>query len=124
MTEASTTLQNEIEISKLRITSEDEYLNRYVKENGDSVEKSPAYLLLKGEASVLKHWFTTRNLDWLKRAKEIFDLYFDIKKNGQKEPIKIYNDMRINTGHKRAAVMLFMGCKKIKYEIVPDDYKL
>lgn len=118
------TRMTEVSIMSLRITSEDEWLDDYIRRWGAGVRTSPNYQFLMGNTQILKGWFDFLNLDWLKRAYELLDVYMSIKEFGQLEPIKIYRDNRINTGHKRAAIMLFLGYENIKAEIVEDEHKL
>jgi hypothetical protein len=114
----------EVSIDALKVTYEDKWLENYVKKNGDSVSKFPLYLALKGNTTPLKDWSNFRSMSLKYRIENLIDLYKDIIYNGQLEPIKIYKDMRINTGHKRASCMKLMGYKKISAIIVEDDYKL
>jgi len=114
----------EVFIDALRITYEDDWLGNYVEINGDSISKFPLYLALKGDVKPLKEWSEFRSMYFIDRIEILINLYKDIILNGQIEPIKIYHDMRINTGHKRASCMKLMGYKKIKAIIVNDDYKL
>lgn len=113
-----------VKIKDLKYTSEDKWLDGYKIHCGNTVKWHPNYLALTGEIIFLKEWFEYRKLDWLDRMGELIALHNDINKNGQKEPIKIYKDMRINNGHKRASVMLYLGYEEINAKIVPDDYKL
>lgn len=114
----------ELSITSLKITYEDEWLKKYVELFGDSVEMSPQHQYLIGNKEPLKYWMLYRNIDWVTRANIMDELVGDIVLNGQKEPIKVYKDFRINTGHKRSAVLLYQGKITIKAEYVPDDYKL
>lgn len=114
----------EVSITALRITSEDRWLKEYIKNNGDSVFKSPHFLYLSGDPMPVYLWMVCRNLELKHITHPLMLTLQSLIKEGQKKPIKIYKDMRINTGHKRAACMLFLGYKTIKAIIVPDDYKL
>ena len=114
----------EVSITSLKITSEDEWLDTYIKTSGDKVSDSPQYLALLGERSPLRDWMGFRGLDWLEGLRDILDVYVSLKKEGQKEPILIYSDGRINTGHKRAASALYLNWEKLKAVVVPDNYKL
>lgn len=113
-----------VKIKDLKITSEDEWLDNWIADYGSGVERSPQYLALRGKTIPLASWMESRDLDFNKRLRMLHNVYNSIKAEGQKTPIKIYKDMRINTGHKRASAMLALGFDKIKAEIVPDDYKL
>lgn len=111
-------------ISNLKITYEDNWLKDYVERFGDSVIASPNYQALTGNFDPLKQWFEYRGMDWHDRYLKLRELCDDLKINGQKEPIKIYADGRINNGHKRCACLLYMEEDKVDCEIVPEDYKL
>lgn len=117
----------EVSIRSLRTTytPEDKWLETHHKVFGAGIDHHPAYLSLKGNDDELKLWFASMdNPDWKGYSKALIDLVKDIKKNGVLEHIKIYRDGRINTGHKRSAVCLFLGIDLIRAEVVPDDYKL
>ena len=116
----------EVSIHSLRTTytEDDVWLKKYQEVVGTGVEYHPNYLCLKGDDSFLREWFQSLGLDWEERKSQIIELFEDIKDNGIKEPIKIYKDMKINTGHKRACIALFLGQELIRAEIVQDDYKL
>lgn len=114
----------EVSITALKITAEDDFLIGHISSWGASIRNSPHYMYLIGIATPMLKWMDMRKLDQDYHTKKLIELLVDIAKNGQKEPIKIYKDGRINTGHKRTACMLYLGYKKIKAEIVPDNYKL
>ena len=116
----------EVPIKLLRVTHEVEgyWMMNWIKENGDSVKDSPQYLYLMGDFEPLWDWCRFRHLPSMYMSKKLMEVLYSIVYEGQKEPIKIYKDMRINTGHKRAACLLFLGAKNIKAEIVSDDTKL
>ena len=129
ITGQSGTLENkviEVQIKDLRITHEINavWLKRWIEANGDAVKDSPQYLYLCGDYEPLWEWCKYRRIPKTYFSQKIMDTLKSLIHEGQKEPIKIYRDMRINTGHKRAACMLFLGAKTIKAVIVPDDYKL
>lgn len=111
-------------ITALKVNPDDEWLTDYIRDNGDGVENSPHFKYLKGKSKDLHLWMSKRSLPWDYVSKPLMDTLVSLIKEGQKEPIKIYKDMKINTGHKRAACMLFLGFDKIKAVVVPDDYKL
>lgn len=115
-----------IPIKLLRITTDvnEVWLTHWIKENGDLVQDSPQYLYLLGDFEPMWEWSRFRHMHPTYQSKQLMDVFKSIIYEGQKEPIKIYKDMRINTGHKRAACMLFLGAKNIKAEIVADDTKL
>lgn len=114
----------EVKISDLRITAEDLFLKSYVAQASDRVEHSPQYYYLIGYYKVMSEWMQYRNLDYSYITTRLMYTLKSLISVGQLEPIKIYKDMRINTGHKRAACMLFLGYETIKAIIVPDDTKL
>lgn len=114
----------EVSISALKVTSEDKWLRTWIEKNGDSVKKSPHYKWLNGDVKPIYDWMKFRKLRRDYITIPLIQIFKSLLNEGQKEPIKIYKDRRINTGHKRAACLLFMGKKTIKAEIVPDDYKL
>lgn len=114
----------EVSITSLRITAEDYWLERWIKTNGDSVARSPHYRYLQGKGEAMRSWMMSRSLEYDYLTEPMMQVLRSLIDEGQKEPIKIYKDMRINTGHKRAACLLFLGKETIKAEIVPDDYKL
>lgn len=114
----------EVKISELRITAEDMWLLGYIDQTGGGIMSSPHYLYLRGLYETMYEWMQRRDLMPYYITMPMMDVLQSIIKEGQKEPIKIYKDMRINTGHKRAACMLFLGYKTIKAIIVPDNTKL
>lgn len=116
----------EIPIKILRITPDNTgvWIDHWIKQNGDGVKESPHYLYLTGDFEPLWDWMRFRYLPSGYLAQKMMAVLKSLILEGQKEPIKIYKDMRINTGHKRAACMLFLGARTIKAEIVPDDTKL
>lgn len=113
-----------IAIDKLRITAEDDWLMMWIKDFGDKVVDSPQYLMLEGKDLAMLDWMRYRNIPYAQKRKEIYDVLESLKKEGQKEPIKIYRSNKINTGHKRAACLLHMGETEVKAIYVPDNYKL
>jgi hypothetical protein len=113
-----------VRIKDLRITYEDEWLEKWVSLVGDGVYESPQYLALVGVVTPFDRWMEFRGLSASDRYVGLMGVYSSIKKDGQKEPIKIYKDMRINTGHKRSAALAILGHEYIDAEYVPDDYKL
>jgi hypothetical protein len=116
-----------VSIKSLRAsyTPNDKWLDDYQKVFGQAVEFHPNYLCLKGDDNYLKLWFVSQNNpNWEEQKKKLFSLMEDIKKNGIQDHIKIYRDGRINTGHKRCCISLFLGNDLIRAEVVPDDYKL
>jgi len=118
----------EVSISDLKITSEDGWLDNWIAEHGDSVGNSPQYRALRFHFDPLVDWFADvadlKHHDMYDRIKRLFDVYVSLRDEGQKEPILIYSDMRIVSGHKRAAALHVLGKKTIKAQIVPDDTKL
>lgn len=116
----------DVPISLLRITPDVEgvWLTNWIKENGDSIKESPAYLYLEGDYEPLRSWCDFHHLPSFYLSQKLMEVLKSIIYEGQKEPILLYRDMRINTGHKRAACMLYLGAKTIKAIIVSDDYKL
>lgn len=111
-------------IISLKITAEDPWLKNYIEQWGDSVETSPQYKYLLGHPFDLQCWMDYRGLPIEHLASPLMVTLRSMIKEGQKNPILVYKDMRINTGHKRAACALFLGLKSIKSEFVEDDYKL
>lgn len=114
----------EVKISDLRITSEDPWMDKHIEKFHDSVSISPHYRYLNGTYHWIAEWTNFRKLDKNYITWPLMLTLQSLIKEGQLEPIKIYKDMRINTGHKRAACMLFLGYETIKAIIVPDDTKL
>lgn len=116
----------EVAIRSLKTTStpDDKWMETYEKVHGYGIEKHPNYRALKGDDEPLKLWFASYDTDWKKQKDILMNLLEDIKKNGMRDQIKIYRDGRINTGHKRAAIMHFLGETIIRVEVVQDDYKL
>ncbi len=114
----------ELSITSLRITHEDLWLKNWVEDHGDDVQFSPNYLALMGDVKPLKAWFEYRGLDWRLRLLTLLYVYKSVKANGQIEPIKVYKDLRINTGHKRTAALLALHKEKVQAIYVPDTYKL
>lgn len=111
-------------ITSLRVTYETPWLENWVKENGDSVQMHPNTFLLQGTITHMKNWYEYKGINWEERLIALLKLLWSIHREGQKEPIKVYKDLRINTGHKRASIMYLLGYEKIKAIIVPDDTKL
>lgn len=109
---------------KTTYTYDDIWLKNYQKQHGDSVITHPNYKAIIGNDVFLQLWFNSLGLDWKKQMDSLLELLDDIKNNGIKKPIKIYKDYRINTGHKRAAIALFLGYSLIEAEIISDDTKL
>ena len=119
------TIEVSIRSLKTTYTLNDKWLETHHKVFGSGVENHPNYLCLKGDDNYLKMWFASmNNSNWEIQKKNLFELLKDIKKNGINDQIKIYRDGRINTGHKRACIALFLGQELIRVEIVQDDYKL
>lgn len=128
-TEQSGTSENRVivvKISDLRITHEKKavWLKQWIKENGDAVKDSPQYLYLCGDYEPVQAWCKYMRLPPTYFSQKIMMVLKSIIYEGQKEPIKIYKDMRINTGHKRSACLLYLGEKFIRAVVVPDNYKL
>lgn len=111
-------------ITSLKITSEDKWLERWIKNNGDQVRQSPQYLYLCGETEPLEEWMKFRKLPLRYMAVPLMNTLQSLIKDGQKEEILVYKDSRINTGHKRAACLLWLGHTEIDARFVDDDYKL
>lgn len=118
------TKTTEVFITALRIAVEDDWLKEWTEKIGFGVSTSPQYLYLKGKPDAMMEWMNYRKLPSFHLTKPLMDTLKSILRVGQLEPIKIYKDMRIATGHKRAACLLFLGKDKIKAEFVEDDYKL
>lgn len=122
-------MENEIidvPIELLRITPdvEGKFLKHWIIDYGEGVKDSPHYLYLCGDYEPVAEWMRQRKLNPGYLSQKLMQLLQSIIWEGQKEPILIYKDMRINTGHKRAACLLFLKEKTIKARIVPDHYKL
>lgn len=113
-----------VSITTLKITSEDKWLQKWVERHGATVGNSPQFKYLLGDSKPMQKWMQHRLLPANYLSKPLMETLASIIKEGQKEPIKIYKDGRINTGHKRAACLLFLGHDTIQAEIVEDDYKL
>lgn len=118
------TKTTEVSITSLRITAEDDWLKSYIDVFTDEVEASPQYRYLKGKRRELLHWMRYRGLPFAHIATPLDEVLASMRKSGQLEPIQIYKDMRINNGHKRAAVSLYLNFDKINAIIIPDDTKL
>lgn len=114
----------EVSITLLKITSEDKWLDNYIKIKGDKIENSPQYFYLIGKMKPIFEWMDYRKLNQDYLTKRLIEILVSIVRDEQKKSIKIYKDYRINTGHKRASCMLYLGYEKIKAIIVPDNYKL
>lgn len=116
----------EVSIRSLRTTysEDDKWLETHQKVFGSGVDQHPNYLCLKGDDNYLKMWFTSMNIDWEPQKKKLFDLLEDIKKNGIIDHIKIYRDGRINTGHKRVCIGMFLGIEYVRAEVIEDSFKL
>jgi len=117
-----------VSISDLKITSEDPWLDKWIADCGDSVARSPQCHALRFHFAPFLAWFDDvlllKHHDMYDRIKRLFDVYVSLRDEGQKEPIRIYSDMRIVSGHKRAAALHVLGKKFIKAQIVPDGTKL
>lgn len=111
-------------IMSLKVTYVHEWLHKWCNKHGYSIETHPNYLALEGDIKPMKQWMESMKISWRRRVRDLFTVYMDIKDHGIKEPILIYSDMRINTGHKRASILHSMGHKTIKAIVVPDDTKL
>jgi ParB-like chromosome segregation protein Spo0J len=108
----------------LKITSEDAWLHQYIREHGHGVKTSPNYLALTGNHEPLKRWFEFIGQDWQHRLSVLQSVLKSVIDHGQLEPIYVYKDGRINTGHKRCAVLMFLNKETVKAVEVPDDFKL
>lgn len=113
-----------VKLSELKITYEDDWLAAWVRRYGTKVRMSPHFLYLTGNYQPLEEWMKFRNLPATYISKPLMKTLQSLIEEGQKEPIAIYNDMRINTGHKRSACLLFLGHTDIRAVYVPDNYKL
>lgn len=115
----------ETPIASLKITADkkDNWLKNYIKRR-DSIVDSPHYLYLIGQPQVMAEWMEFRRLPANYHTEKLVRLLVDIAKNGQRNPIKIYKDGRINTGHKRAVCMFYLGYKTIRTVTISNDYKL
>ena len=130
MTEVFTTATKnkvmDIPIYKLRIsvTPDDKWGLEYIRRWGDSIMTSPQFMYLHGMGSYCLERSKAMGIPENYTAGPLMQVLKSIMEQGQKEPILIYRDFRINTGHKRAACMLFLGRDFIKAEYVDDNYKL
>ena len=106
----------EIEISKLKVLSEDEYIKGWW-----TIANHPNYHALKGDLYPLEEWCKVIKQDWRERLFRLMWVYMFIKEEGQTKPIDVDKNFRIITGHKRAAAMLALGHKTIKVNVV--DYE-
>jgi len=108
---------NMVDIVTLKVTSDDLWLTKRIKEVGESIYAHPNYLALEGDVEFLEEWMKSigRNVD--DRLIELIKLMEDIKDRGQMHYIVISKDGQILNGHKRTAVMAFLGYKKIKAKI-------
>lgn len=113
----------DVPILDLKVSYEADWLKNWVLTQGDSVAKSPHYLYLRGNPLPQLDWMKARNLPIAYVSAKLMEVLLSLIKNGQTEPIKIYRNMQICTGHKRSACMLYLGYKTIKAEIVADNYK-
>lgn len=114
----------DVRIRDLKVTSEDAWLDRWIKKNGDKVAQSPQYLYLIGNPEPMISWMKYRKTPKEHLSKKIIEVLVSLIKEGQKEPIKIYKDYRICTGHKRATCLLYLGKETIEAQVVGDLYKL
>ena len=116
----------EVSIISLKTTTsiDDVWFFKHRMDYGYGIEAHPNYLALKGETKFLEDWCNSLGINAKAWMRTLLDLLDDIKKNGIKEPILIYKDYRINTGHKRASIALFLGYTTIKAIIVSDEVKL
>ena len=106
----------EIEISKLKVLSEDEYI-----EDGSLINWHPNYSALAGDLPDFQAWCDVINQDWRERLFRLLWVYTFIKEEGQTRPIDVDKNFKIITGHKRASAMLVLGHKTIKVNII--DYE-
>lgn len=113
-----------VKIKDLKVTGEDEWMLDWIEKSEGLVSKSPHYLYLKGNPVPIVEWMINRNLPMEYLTGPLIEVLVSLIKDGQKEPIKIYKDKRICTGHKRASCLLYLGKDTIEAEIVSDDYKL
>ena len=105
----------EVDIKDLKFDVEDDWLREYANKNGNSIDKHPLYLALKGDKSILDQWCTYLKNIWLmERIDLLLDVYKSLIRYGQLEPIRLKADKTIITGHKRACVLLIMGKDKVK----------
>lgn len=111
-------------IISLRITGEDEFMKEWIHRFGDAVKTSPHFLYLLGFYRPVEDWMRFRGLDKYYITRPLMRCMQDLMRENQKNPIFIYSDCRINTGHKRAACMLFLGFDTIKAIVVPNNFKL
>lgn len=111
----------EMSITHLKITSEDGWLDQYIRAFGDGVAWSPQHRALMGDTQPLREWMSYRGLDWHDAMRDILSVYVSVRDEGQKEPILIYEDYSINTGHKRAASLLALGQGAINFEFVKNE---
>jgi hypothetical protein len=115
-----------VSITSLKTTTtiDDLWFFNYRNNFGYGIEVHPNYKALKGDREPLEEWCKSLRINSKVWMRNLLDLLEDIKKNGIKEPIWIYKDYRINTGHKRVSIALFLGYTTIKAVIVPDDVKV
>lgn len=116
----------DIPIELLRVTPDVDgvWFKKWIEENGEGVKVCPQYLYLVGDFEPMWDWMRFRHLPSSYIVQPLMKILKSIIYEGQKEPIKIYKDMRINTGHKRVACLAYLGAKTIKAIIVSDDTKL
>lgn len=114
----------EVFITSLKIANEDNWLKDWIKKNGAEIKNSPLYLYLLGDYEPVQEWCRFRNLPSYYMTQKLMQILSSIIWEGQKESILIYENMTINTGHKRVACLLFLKRKSIKAQVVPDNYKL
>ena len=111
----------EVFIIALKVTGEDEWMLEHIKKTGGSIYEYPAYTYYRGDDTLLKEWLK----DYASyRMGQLDTIMKHLKEFGQLEPIRIYKDMRICSGHKRASALASLGKETIKAIIVPDDTKL
>jgi len=118
------TIEVRLKSLKTTATPDDSWFENHQKVFGTGLDVHPNYKYLEGDDSYIKMWFTYMGVDWKKQTDKLDELLKDIKKNGINDQIRIYRDGRINTGHKRACIALFLGYEFIRVEVVPDDFKL
>lgn len=111
-----------IPANKLRIMSEDKWLDKYISKKGDGLTDSPQYLAMIGKPTHFIAWMKFRGLDWRARFEQFIRVYFNVVKNGQNEPVIVRNDFRIVDGHKRAIAMLIQ--KKDVDVVLSEEHRL
>ena len=81
---------HKVKISKLRISSEDLWMEKWIEINGDTIGQSPAYDVYSGRFENLMDWCEFREIDWHYKLYRLMYVYECMVEFGQRFPIYIY----------------------------------